>query len=298
MWQTIKSHLWIHRLPRRHKIKHLRSASVSKENRMQCARCRSEAVFFQPYSGRNLCGRHLALDIEGRAKRSIRSHRWLRSGDHLAVVVTGDRRSAALLYFLKKLTAERRDIRLSAVPVGEGVAGNGDHSSALRIAAFLGIPILDLRPEDLSGAASHGRVTRLAYAFSLDDIAEGVLAGFLSGDMDRFNRPRPAGLVPVICPFSAIPSDELDCYWDLLGTGIDLMVCPPGDDSPLQKSGILPGDYYRHHPSTKYALLHLGEQLSNGNIAELPAMYAGSAGTGEGREEMYRFLQEVTGCGS
>ena len=83
---------------------------------MQCDKCRNEAVFFQSYSGRHLCGRHLALDIETRAKRSIRSHRWMSPGDHIAVVVSGDRKSAALLYFLKKLTADRRDIRLSAVP--------------------------------------------------------------------------------------------------------------------------------------------------------------------------------------
>ena len=88
---------------------------------MRCDKCRNEAVLFQAYSGRHLCGRHLVADIEARAKRSIRSHRWMSPGDHIAVVVSGDRKSAALLFFLKKLTAGRRDIRLSAVPAcGDG----------------------------------------------------------------------------------------------------------------------------------------------------------------------------------
>jgi len=77
---------------------------------MQCDKCRNEAVLFQPYSGRHLCRRHLALNIEARAKHSIRSHHWMKTGDHIAIVLPGDKKSAALLLFLKKLTAGRRDI--------------------------------------------------------------------------------------------------------------------------------------------------------------------------------------------
>ena len=90
---------------------------------MQCDKCRNEAVLFQPSSGRHLCGRHLAADIEVRAKRSIRSHHWMKTGDHIAVISTGDKKSAALLIFLKKLIAGRRDIRLSAIPTGKDADG-------------------------------------------------------------------------------------------------------------------------------------------------------------------------------
>jgi tRNA(Ile)-lysidine synthase TilS/MesJ len=47
-------------------------------------------------------------------------------GDHIAVALSGDAGSSALLYFLKKLTASRRDIRISAITVDEGIAGYRD----------------------------------------------------------------------------------------------------------------------------------------------------------------------------
>ena len=87
---------------------------------MLCDKCRNEAALFQPSSGRHLCGRHLAADIEARAKRAIRSHHWMKTGDHIAVIRTGDRKSAALLIFLKRLIAGRRDIRLRYTHGGYG----------------------------------------------------------------------------------------------------------------------------------------------------------------------------------
>jgi len=50
-----------------------------------------------------------------KAKHEIRRHRWITPGDHIAVALSGDKSSAALLYFLKKLTSNRRDISISAI---------------------------------------------------------------------------------------------------------------------------------------------------------------------------------------
>ena len=45
-------------------------------------------------------------------------------GDHIAVALSGDAASAALLFFLAKLTAARRDIRLSAITIDTGMSGS------------------------------------------------------------------------------------------------------------------------------------------------------------------------------
>ena len=104
--------------------------------RMQCDKCRREAVLFQEYSGLHLCKQHFEADFERKAKHEIRSHHWLVPGDHIAVALSGDANSSALLCFLKKLTSSRRDIQISAISIDEGrrvivIRGShGDHRIA------------------------------------------------------------------------------------------------------------------------------------------------------------------------
>jgi tRNA(Ile)-lysidine synthase TilS/MesJ len=274
MWQTIKSHLLktpVTRAGTRFNI--FPSSTVREDNNMRCDKCKNEAIFFQSYSGRHLCGRHLVLDIEARAKRSIRSHRWMHSGDHIAVVVSGDRKSVALLCFLKKLTADRRDIRLSAVPAREGDAATGGASAVTMLAESLGIPCIEMPLPGETGAAANGNVTRIARAISLDDIAQDVLAQFLFGNVERLVHPisGEGTLLPVICPFITIPSDELDIYGEIEGAGNGF---PPGtsprENIPSEITALFQ-DYYQRHPATKFALLHLAEQLNNGEAALVAA---------------------------
>ena len=87
---------------------------------MQCSKCHRDAIVFQSYSGLHLCDQHLIADVEAKAKKMIRAQGWLRPGDHIAVLLSGDQSSSALLYFLKKLTAHRRDIRISAITIDNG----------------------------------------------------------------------------------------------------------------------------------------------------------------------------------
>jgi hypothetical protein len=267
---------------------------------MRCDKCGNEAVFFQSYSGRHLCSRHLALDIEARAKRTIRSHHWMSHGDHIAVVVTGDRKSAALLSFLQKLTADRRDIRLSAIPACGEDAGTKSRSSARTVAESLRVPCIEMPLPTGSGTAAQEKVTRIALAISLDDIAQEVLGEFLFGNAGRLVHPWPGGNgpVPVICPFITVPSDELDIYGDFPGNGIDL------EQSTLHQKGVQKDtaafldEYSRRHTATKFALLHLWEQMGNGNAAALH--FPDTDGTGS-REEMpgtSRFCGGVTRRGS
>src|SRR5512136_1341887 len=101
---------------------------------MQCNKCRKEAVIYQEYSGQHLCERHSEADLERKAKHEIRRHHWLESGDHIAIALSGDQNSSALLYFLKKLTSIRRDIRISAITIDEGIQGYRNPEYANRIA--------------------------------------------------------------------------------------------------------------------------------------------------------------------
>ncbi len=268
---------------------------------MRCDKCRDDAVYFQAFSGRYLCGRHLVLDIENRAKHSIRSHLWMSPGDHIAVHISGDRKSAALLFFLKKLTADRRDIRLSAVCTCRGSGMEGGPSAAITVAESLRIPLSETPHTGGTGTAAQEKVTKVALAISLDDIAQGVLGEFLFGNAGRFVHPRPSGssLATVICPFIAVPSDELDLYWHCQGTGIDLEPSTLHRKVLQKDTAAFLEEYSHRHPATKFALLHLWEQLGNGNTAALPFTDTEKTGSGEGTQGINRCCgDEVTGRGS
>ena len=137
---------------------------------MQCDACRREAEVFQPYSGKHLCPVHFFKDFEAKAKRAIRSHGWLRPGDHIAVVLPGDAAGAALLVFLANLTENRRDIRLSAITIDPGMSGwlgNGagpERGGGLRCRMVLrfvcGTVRHDNRCDRAAGGAGGGRPFR------------------------------------------------------------------------------------------------------------------------------------------
>jgi tRNA(Ile)-lysidine synthase TilS/MesJ len=143
-------------------------------------------------------------------------------------------------------------------------------------------------------------VTKIALGLSLDDIALGVLAQFLFGDASCLVHPWPTGSnpVPVICPFIAVPSDELDLYWDCLGTGIDLVPGTPSREGLQKDIPAFLKEYSHRHPATKFALLNLWEQLSNGNAAALPFMDTDESARGDGMHGLNRFYSGGTGRGS
>ena len=211
---------------------------------MHCDACRREAVVYQPYSGKHLCPVHFLKDFEAKAKHAIRSHGWLRPGDHIAVALSGDAASAALLFFLAKLTAARRDIRLSAITIDTGMSGSPAIAQAGAMAAACsvewhcgsfaeryGMTIDEMVQKngpdtarrscrvllcDLLGeiAEAHG-ATRCAFATTVDETAGDFFSSLLSGKVER--TLFPAGVtgktrIPAIRPFMDIPGPEVIRY--------------------------------------------------------------------------------------
>ncbi len=297
---------------------------------MKCSRCRRDAIVFQRYSGLHLCEQHFDLDFEAKAKRAIRKHRWIESGDTVAVAFSGGKDSSAVLYFLHRLLHQRRDIRLLAITIDEGICGYRDPLAAKAIADRIGVPWVTasfaeeygitideivrqkgvgiscsycgvLRRTILNRVAREHGVTRLAFGFNLDDDAQSVLMNVLRGDAERLTRPvRPvAGMVPRIRPFMYIPEREVALYAFLHVEGFDIRGCP-------YAAGALRGDvrtmldaYTYRHPATKYALVNLGEALRRAEAAPAGQMRICER-CGEPYEEVCRrcqILEEVGGHG-
>jgi uncharacterized protein (TIGR00269 family) len=259
---------------------------------MQCSKCRREAIIYQRYSGLHLCEQHFNRDFEAKAKRAIREHRWIESGDRVAVALSGGKDSSAVLFFLHSLLGERRDVRLMAITVDEGIAGYRDTDLARKISEGLGVPwvtasfrdaygiTLDeivarkgtglsctycgvLRRALMNRVAREEGVTKFAYGFNLDDEAQSVLMNVLRGDAAQLTRPvrEVEGMIPRIRPFIYIPEREVALYAFLHVEGFDAAGCPYAVGALRRDVRGVLDDYTYRHPATKYSLVRLGEAL-------------------------------------
>ena len=259
---------------------------------MQCSKCHRDAIVFQPYSGLHLCGQHSIADVEAKAKKVIRAHGWLKYGDHIAVLLSGNRSSSALLYFLKHLTAERRDIRITAITIADGTGARSDTSRAKQIAECLDTELLEVslseesetgdgiftaKNPDISSLPSfstsrsilldriaqrHG-ITKIAWDLCLDDAAGVVLESIIRGDGEKLvSGSSCQGVIPRICPFISVTAAEVSLYAALCGCGNQPTLNPEQGDGLHKDTVTMLDGFTNNHPATKYALLNLGENLA------------------------------------
>lgn len=264
---------------------------------MQCNKCRGNAILFQEYSGLHLCKQHFEADVEVKAKHEIRRHRWITPGDHIAVALSGDKSSAALLYFLKKLTSNRRDITISAISIDEGITGYRDPKNAMRIAELLDTECIMgsfeenfgttvdeittikgtlsctycrvLRNFLLNQIAQKHAITKLALSQTLDERGVSVLKNLLQGIPEILvNSEREArGKIPRIRPFISVPHKEVALYADLHIKGCDRSLCRY-NYKPFDKDvQALLNEFTIRHPATKYAVMNLGEKLTGACVS-------------------------------
>ena len=258
---------------------------------MKCSKCLRDAIIFQPYSGLHLCGQHIIADVDAKAKKVIRARGWLKPGDHIAVLLSGDQSDSALLYFLKKLTAQRRDIRISAITIDKGHTGINSTSHAKRIAELLDTecftgsceeesvtvvdtvaqktkapcPALDCHPHSsllLDKVAQQHGITKIALGITLDDAAGAVLESIIHGDVERLcSKPCPE-TIPRISPFISVTAAEVSLYAEILGLGDEHAVHPEQGDGLHKDVNAMLDRFTNNHPATKYALMNLGENLA------------------------------------
>ncbi|MEK9651144.1 MAG: TIGR00269 family protein [Poseidonia sp.] len=91
----------------------------------QCDSCDKPAVVEQAYSGRILCGKHLAKSVRKKISKELRLQLPLEKGSHttILVAVSGGKDSAVLLDVLVDLLGKRPDVTIVAGTVDEGIEG-------------------------------------------------------------------------------------------------------------------------------------------------------------------------------
>ena len=248
---------------------------------MRCSHCGRDAILFQRYSGLRLCGDHLRASLEARAKRTIRSRGGIRPGEKIAVAVSDDLISAALLHFLSQCFGMRRDLSLVAIPSGKGLRPEGGMSRIGGIAIGLGIEWAGGARDQEAGespgtsrilpgenipasAARMAGATKIALGTTLDEEAGSVFLAVAGGKASRLLRCPEGGRggIPVLRPFSRVPEEEILLYAGLYGFGdLPLDRSPSADDAGTEAGRLLSG-FTRRHPSALFSLANLGGRLA------------------------------------
>ncbi len=213
---------------------------------MQCAKCRLQSVCFQRYSGRHLCAEHLCADIEARAKRVIRQHHWLVSGD-LIGVCTGMAHADVLQIFLERLLIRRTDIRIITIRNPDGITMLNDQYDWT----------------DLIRYAEQAGVTRIALPDTAEDLAVRALTALFQSDIDLLlDRTVPGLTFPIMQPFREIPEQELILYAKNFGIHQAGSLQDSGTpDSGTTSVRQLLDKFASCHPSAPHALRHYRDNL-------------------------------------
>ncbi|MHC1635457.1 MAG: TIGR00269 family protein [Candidatus Methanospirareceae archaeon] len=264
---------------------------------MKCDKCKNRAIIFQRYSGMHLCERHFVEDVERKVKRAMRKYMMVERNDRIAVALSGGKDSTVLLYLLKKIFSPRKDIKLFAITVDEGIKGyrGATISLARKITGELGIDHyifsfkneygieLDdvivgkeqapctfcgvLRKSILNRAARDLSATKVATGHDLDDEAQSVMMNYLKGDIGRLIRFMPSrvqeGFIPRIKPLRDVPEKEVTLYGIIKGlyTDLNLRECPYAHLSLRSHIRKVLNELEDKHPGIKYSLLRGFEKI-------------------------------------
>ena len=179
---------------------------------MKCDKCSAAAVIYQKYSGMHLCTAHFQEDVHRKIRGSLRESGIFAHGAKLAVAVNGSADSAVLIYVLKSLFSNRKDIELVAIMIDEGIDGYRYQAldCAVRLADELHVPFVIRRFSDAFGAtmddlhdvkepcsicepmrnellnmtATQVGANALAIGSSLDTEAAEIMLRYLHGDIE------------------------------------------------------------------------------------------------------------------
>ncbi len=230
---------------------------------MKCSRCGEDAVYEAKYSGEMLCGNHLVESVEKRIKKEIREQvEFLTEGTRIAVAISGGKDSSATLYSLKKILGDRRDVKLTAFTIDEGISGYRDSGlenartlcnelevghSVVSFRDSFGTTMDEvvrenssiipcsrcgpMRRQLMNAQSLNLEADYVALGINLDDYAQSILMNVARGDVDRMARMAPhrkekQGLIRRILPLRRIPEKEVVLYALLNGIKFDSSWCP------------------------------------------------------------------------
>jgi uncharacterized protein (TIGR00269 family) len=249
------------------------------------------------YSGAHLCAEHFCDSVEKRVRRELRKQVDLRSGERIAVAVSGGKDSVTTLHLLAEILGPRRDLEMCAVTIDEGIRGYRESSIPivarackrydlehivvsfadsfgttmdeiagrkrnLATCSYCGV----LRRSAMNRAARAWKATHLATGLNLDDTAQSILMNFSRGDMERLARLGPhskvqSGLVPRIQPLLMIPEAESTLYALVRGHEFHDLECPYAPEALRNSYREIVASLEDKYPGTRHSLVRSYQEI-------------------------------------
>ncbi|TLZ81133.1 MAG: TIGR00269 family protein [Methanobacteriota archaeon] len=264
---------------------------------MACNRCGAPAVEWIRYSGDHLCREHFLDFVERRAKRELRSQVDLRSGERVAIGMSGGKDSSTTAALLARFFENRRDVELIGITIDEGIASYRPLGIeyARRLCAKLGIEHRVLAYEQTVGhtmdevvsvdgeaipcsycgpfrrhalnrAAREVDADYVATGLNLDDTAQSILMNVARGDIEKLARlgpheTRQPGLVPRIQPLRMIPEKEVYLYAVLRGIEFHDATCPYAERAQRGRFREILHRLEEESPGTRHAIVSGYDQM-------------------------------------
>ncbi len=260
-----------------------------------CSKCKRQAVTYIRHANMHLCAKHFVEYFERKVKFAINKFKMIKSGDRIAIALSGGKDSVTLTYVLNKLLKKRRDVEIFAITVDEGIEGYRPPTVkiAKKITSELGIEhvvvsfkenfgitldemvkIGDKKPCTYCGVfrkyllnktAREMGATKLATGHNLDDEVQTILLNFLQADIERLARLIPQrvqeGLVMRIKPFREVYERDVVVYGLLHNLPMDMNECPYSHFPVRAMVRDFIYDFEEKYPGRKYSIMRSFEQL-------------------------------------
>lgn len=229
--------------------------------------------------------------MEKRVKKEIREQNIFSRNSTVCIAVSGGKDSMTALTLLKRYSAARRDTRLIAITVDEGISGYRSESLEIienycrklgvdwrhrsfgedagftmdRLAAtvrkrttcaYCGV----FRRNLINALALEAGATKLATGLNLDDTAQSVMMNIARADTSRMAMMGPHGgvidgLVPRVQPLRLIPENEVLLFAMLSGIPFLRSSCPYSEEASRNLFRDIVLRMEEEMPGTRYSIV-------------------------------------------
>jgi len=259
---------------------------------MVCKNCKESPVVNLTNNNIHLCKSCFIKYFEKKVKKTISDHNLIEKNDKIVVACSGGKDSTVLLYLIKKIFKDRKDIKITVLAIDEGIHNYRNKSLKflkkfckeqkveLKIYSYKkefgksldeilkeykGIPCSlcgVLRRYLLNKKAKELGATKLATGHNMDDEAQSIVMNYFKNQIKLSARlglvagvKRDEKFIPRIKPLYFLTEKEVTSYAFLKGFIDKLNECPYNLDSYRGKIRDMLNDFESEHQGTKHAII-------------------------------------------
>jgi len=258
---------------------------------MVCKNCETKSVIKLTNTNKSLCKNCFIRYFERKVKNTISKYKMVDKGDHIGVAVSGGKDSLTTLYLLHEIFSNRKDIKITALAIDEGIKGYRDEALEhlkkfckglkveLKIYSFkkeFGKTLDQILKKEkhpcsicgvlrrflLNSKARKLKFTKLATGHNLDDESQSVIMNQFRRNVKTSARLGPVTgilkdkkLIRRIKPLYFLTEKEVRAYAYLKGFMDKFNECPYHYDSYRGAIRDMLNDFEDKHPGTKHNVI-------------------------------------------